>query len=406
MSDFTLAIPADELELGACLAIVSVALHFERDLAERFAGIVGRENFRVVRDASGAIVGGLALHEMGQHFGGQRVAMSGVGAVGIAPEHRSTGAATAMMRLLARELHERGTPISTLYPATVPLYRRAGYELAGSRCEITIPIRRLTARDTQCDGLRIARIDEDCDRKEIESLYCGIARQTAGSLDRGKFSWRRIREPRGEPATGYKVTNARSEVEGYVYLQQKTPPTPHGTLFNLLIGDVQFTTPPAGRALLSFMRQHQSVCDAAILYGTPDHPLFALITERISTATHQFHWMLRITHVINAMQQRGWNPHVQAEVHLDVQDDVIASNAGRYVLRVQNGKVDVQRGGRGDVIIDVRGLASLYTGHLSPHDCLLLGQLHAADHVREARTDLDGLSAMFAGPRPWLSDMF
>jgi GNAT superfamily N-acetyltransferase len=123
--DFTLATPADDRELAACLDIVAQSLHFPRELADRFAKIVGREHFRVIRSSGGrgapspsSIVGGLALHEMGQFFGGRSVKMFGVGAVGIAPEHRASGAATAMMTQVVREMHERGVPISTLYPAT------------------------------------------------------------------------------------------------------------------------------------------------------------------------------------------------------------------------------------------------------------------------------------------------
>jgi predicted acetyltransferase len=310
------------------------------------------------------------------------------------------------MRLLARELHARGTPISTLYPATVPLYRRAGYELAGSRYEITIPIRRLTPRDTGHEDLSIARIDQDKDREQIESLYAGIARHTPGSLDRGAFSWRRVRAPRSEPAIGYKAVNAGGQIEGYLYAQQKDPPALHGTMFNLLISDVQFTTAAAGRALLSFMRQHHSVCDSAILYGSPDHPLFALIGERIITATHQFHWMLRICHAGQALRTRGWNPHVSAEAHLDIRDDVIDANTQRCVVTVEDGEAHVAPGGRGDVVMDIRALASLYTGHRSLHDCLALGQLQVADHVRDPAEALSGLAAMFVGPRPWLADMF
>ncbi|HVP73708.1 MAG TPA: sterol carrier protein domain-containing protein, partial [Phycisphaerales bacterium] len=73
---------------------------------------------------------------------------------------------------------------------------------------------------------------------------------------------------------------------------------------------------------------------------------------------------------------------------------------------VDGGAVKVKNGGAGDAIIDIRGLAALYTGHLSPQDLLSWGRLQIADHVRDPQRVLETLAAMFAGPRPWLGDMF
>jgi predicted acetyltransferase len=237
-------------------------------------------------------------------------------------------------------------------------------------------------------------------------LYLQQARHTPGALERGKFSWLRAREPRGEKATGYKAVNARGEIEGYLYVLQKDAPAGHGTLFNLNVADIQFATPDGGRALLGLLHQHRSVCDTATLFGSPDHPLLALIPERTFTAKHQFHWMLRIVDVREALTARGWNPRLRGEVHLDVQDDVLDANRGRYVLAVESGEAQVRAGGRGDAHLDIRGLAALYTGHLSPHDLMALGLLRIAQHVRDARAVMDTLGALFAGARPWLSDMF
>jgi predicted acetyltransferase len=116
--------------------------------------------------------------------------------------------------------------------------------------------------------------------------------------------------------------------------------------------------------------------------------------------------MLRIVHLENAIKARGWSPFVRAEVALDVRDDVLDQNAGRWQLSVHDGAASVQRGGAGDAIIDIRGLAALYSGHLSPHDLIAWGRLSLADHVRDVAGVLAALQAIFAGPRPWMSDMF
>ena len=48
----------------------------------------------------------------------------------------------------------------------------------------------------------------------------------------------------------------------------------------------------------------------------------------------------------------------------------------------------------------IRGLAALYTGHLSAFQLQLMGRLDGPE------SDLDQATAIFAGPAPWMSDRF
>src|SRR2546426_9159996 len=114
-------------ELSALLDILAPTFNFSRENAARYTKIVGRKNYRVVRRGS-MVLGGCALLPMGQFFGGRSVPMMGVGAVGVAPEHRGQRAASTLMRAALKDMHARGYPLSALYPATLPLYRSAGYE--------------------------------------------------------------------------------------------------------------------------------------------------------------------------------------------------------------------------------------------------------------------------------------
>ncbi len=65
--------------------------------SEGYINRVGRENFRLIRQ-SNQLAGGLALISMSQWWGGISVPMTGIAAVGIAPEYRGTGAAIALMQ--------------------------------------------------------------------------------------------------------------------------------------------------------------------------------------------------------------------------------------------------------------------------------------------------------------------
>ena len=64
-----------------------------------------------------------AEHHFLQWFGGNALPCSGIFAVATSPEHRSSGLASAAVSQIMREAHDRGDPLTALYPAvsaTVP----------------------------------------------------------------------------------------------------------------------------------------------------------------------------------------------------------------------------------------------------------------------------------------------
>jgi hypothetical protein len=71
--------------------------------------------------------------------------MAGVASVRAAPEDRGRGIGRAVMTALLDEVAAQGYPLSVLYPATMPLYRSLGWELAGGNYTAVIPARSLVA---------------------------------------------------------------------------------------------------------------------------------------------------------------------------------------------------------------------------------------------------------------------
>ncbi len=117
-----------------------------------YSKLVGLENFRFIRRA-GEVVGGLAILQMGQWFGGRCVPMGGIASVGVSPEHRGTGVAVELLTQMLRELHANGVPISTLYAATQRPYRKVGYEQAGTCCRWELPLESIKVSVTNASSL-------------------------------------------------------------------------------------------------------------------------------------------------------------------------------------------------------------------------------------------------------------
>ncbi len=77
---------------------------------QTYSNRIGLENFRVIRQA-GQIIGGLSIYQMGQWYGGECVPMAGIASVGVAPEHRGTGAAVKLLTHTLKELYANGADI-------------------------------------------------------------------------------------------------------------------------------------------------------------------------------------------------------------------------------------------------------------------------------------------------------
>ncbi|MHC4959150.1 MAG: GNAT family N-acetyltransferase [Planctomycetota bacterium] len=347
---------------------------------EAFRKSLGDENFRTLGDA-----GGLCLIPMGQYFGGKSVPMTGIGGVAISPERRGGGAATTLMFDAVKELNAKGVALSALYPTTETLYRRAGYEQAGSQFSLRVDLATLRLRER---GLQAERIDDN-NRDAVRAIQRTYASGNPGNLDRHETQWQNI----GQGAEGFVFGD-----EAYVYT--KVVPIAGEPRKVLRVVDHGVATPAGVRRLLSFLADHESLYRDAVLNVGPSDPLLAVLPEQRVKPLWFDQWMLRITHLPAAITARGYNRHVAAELHLRVADDVVAGNAGDWTVRVADGAAEIEPGGRGEVAIDIRALASLYSGHLSTATLATAGWIEGPPEA------LAAAQSIFAGPAPWMLDGF
>jgi predicted acetyltransferase len=292
------------------------------------------------------------------------------------------------MRSVVEELQASGCALSALYPATVPVYRRVGYELAGSFSRYTIKTNTIDVRERTLD---VALVEKP-DAKALEDLYSKRARSTAGNLDRSARFWERILNP---PKTA--LHTYVFEDEGYVTFTQ---PSGDGWGYDLALRDLVALTPRAARRIWTFFADHRSFTQTVKWVGTQADPLLFHLREQDWKLDDDWTWMLRVIDVERALTERGYSGELETEVSFRVTDDVLPANNGSFTLHICGGKGEVSRNGTANTHVYVRGLASLYTGFMSAETLRATGYIEGPDQ------DLARLSAIFAGPAPWLADFF
>lgn len=369
-------------------ALLEQALTFAVGTMAPWTQAIGHEHMRVVRQGD-RIVAGLGIIPFGHWFGGRLVPTGGVTAVGVAPDRRGSGVGLWMLRQMLEEQHALGMPLLSLYPATTTFYRRAGFERAAHRLIFDLPLAAVGTRDHRLEAVPTDATQLDL----LKELYARRAAGTSGFIERPDFLWQRIIAPNEKPSYIF-VAQRDGVPEGYVvFLHTSWGET-------LQVRDIVALTPAAGRRLLTVLADHRSMIDTVRLPAGPYDPLLFLMPEQKQKLFSTIDLMLRIIDLPAALAARGYPPDLTAELHLEVADELLPVNQGRFVLRVADGVGQAERGGQGRMRLHIRDLAALYTGYFTPQELIL-----ASDAEADAAS-LAAATRIFAGPRPWLPDMF
>jgi predicted acetyltransferase len=298
-----------------------------------------------------------------------------------------------MMRALIRELASAGAALSSLYPSTLGLYRKAGYEAAGVRFACAVPIARLEATVRE---LRL-RPFEPRDLSGVQRVYRDRAARAAGNVERPERMWKRLLSYHSDDKI---YANVVEGPDGAIvgYMIHIVISGEH--CFDIRIRDMAALTPAAGRRLLTFLADHGTFGRRVVWNTGVIDPVFTLAREQPLTVEERGLWMLRIVRAREALQARGYPRGVRAELSLTLEDDLLPENCGRFTLRVADGNAELAEGGEGRIQVGVRGLASLYSGHRSALE------LQAAGLLDGPADDLSLADALFCGPTPWMNDGF
>ena len=345
--------------------------------------------------------GAAIFHDLRQWWAGRAVPCAGVASVKVAPEYRGQGAGRRLMTELLAAIAARGYPLAALYPATMPIYRSLGWELAGGRYRATIPARSL--RDLLAPDAVVAaaagkqsavRRAEAAEAAEIVGIIGG-AHEAA--RDCGPITWD---VPLAERWLGRADMYTYRTADGYA--AYRWDGAGDDALF---VEHLHAASPESLRALWSVIASHSSTASAVSLYAAPNDPFWWLTRERDATIAKRSMWMLRVVDAPAAIAARGFPPAVSLSLPLVISDRTRPANSGRWQLSVSDGKGILIPNGPvvppapEALTVGARGLSALYAG--TPVSTLKLAGL-AAGGAPEADAALD---AAFAAT-PFMVDEF
>ncbi|MFN2613806.1 MAG: enhanced intracellular survival protein Eis [Actinomycetota bacterium] len=387
--------PATTADLDQILRLWMQGFNTTRADAERYRERAKIEQFRVVEDA-GAVKAIMRWFPFGHFFGGRAVRAAGVASVAVSPDTRGRGIGKELMVESMKEIRAAGFPISSLYPATVPLYRSVGYGFAMVRTNWKSTLGALP--DVREEGVSLSPVSSS-EVGELNTLYEHIAAGQNGLVQRSAEWWNdNVLNARDESTRWAYLVREDGDVTGWIIYE--TQSSSGNWRFKLSCRDLFWSTPGAARALLSMASLHRSTAEEIAWTGAPDEPIQWLTKDHAIEPDGSFHAMVRLMDVPAAFEARGYPAAVDASFTIRVSDPLFQQNEGPWRVEVSGGSAKVVRVDDARARCDVQGLASLWSCALRPRDAVRLGVLDADEET------LSALDVVFAGPTPWIADFY
>jgi predicted acetyltransferase len=399
LSGVEIRIPEDEHreQMARCL---SRSMNFPLERALHRSKSFQLETFRCAFDGD-RVVATAAEHRFVQWFRGHALPMSGIWGVATLAEHRASGLASALVRRLLEDARERGDPVSALFPAVVPPYRRLGYELAGSFTKHRVPLDALPAlRDDDAPTIEPADLSRDLEG--VKRCYHEWVQHHQGALEPTDDSWwtDRIFDAGGEDSFVAVVVRDADAITGFSTFTHVSDPGHLNFNFGLECSSLVASDARATRALLAYFRGYRGLGRWLEWVGPQQDPVALLLDEPVMEESFRYPWMLRVLDVAGALTARGW-PGIDADAVFAIDDPMFLANDGPWRLSVRGGEATVEAAtsvdgaARSPRPIPIGAFSSMFSGFLRVADAVRLGILDGDDAATPA------LARLLSGPDPW-----
>jgi len=362
------------------------------------------------------LVGTAGVYSFPMAVPGAVLPVAGVTMVGVLPTHRRRGILRSMMRRQLADIAARAEePIAALWAAETPLYGRYGYGRASSHAFFRF--RRgegALSPSAPADPALTLRLVEPADvAADLAKVYAAVAARQPGFFGRDDDWWERVLDDPEEERHGASPLRCLLAADGNgargYALYRTIPRWEQGTVLPdsaLTIWELVSADPAAGAALWRDLLSRDLVSEITADLRPADDPLlYQLLDSRRARLQLSDNLWVRIIDLPAALTRRGYAGPV--DVVLEVTDELLPANAGRWRLRASGADGDgaascTRTDDPADLALDVREVGAAYLGGTR------LGALAAAGLVAEVRPGALGRlsAAMTWDPAPWCPRIF
>jgi predicted acetyltransferase len=337
---------------------------------------------------------------------GGEVGAAGITGVGVLPSHRRRGILRRMMRWWFDQARERHEPVAILWASEAAIYQRFGYGLATQQSFFEAPTARIRfLRPIESPGrVRIVELDEAM--ALLPPIYDAVRPGVPGSIARTEGFWREglladhewSRHDNGDKVLV--VLEIDGAVRGYAIYRHRSEWDVTGPKGVVTVMEVTGLDAGVEQALWQWIFGIDLIATIRGWRLPVPHPLQLMVTEprRLGVTVNDGTW-LRVLDLPAALEARSYAG--PGSLVLDVSDEFVPDNAGRWQLTVAAGGPDARATvtrapgtAPVDVAVDVSAIAAAYLG------AFRFADLAAAGRATECRPGgLAAADALFATQR-------
>lgn len=339
---------------------------------------------------------------------GGMVPAAGVTLVGVHATHRRRGILRRMMQLQLDQVRDRGEPLAILWASEGSIYQRFGYGLGTFRMGIAVERHRNAFRLPHTLSGSIRFVDVDDAKHLLPPIYDAVRPGRAGFFNRTPAFWDAeiFHDPEhrrgGAGPAWYVVHETGGAADGYARYRIREQWDDQGPKSTLVVTEVLATNPGAHLDLWRYLMDVDLIARVEAWNLAPDEPVVLAAAEpRALGLTLGDALWLRVVDLPAALSGRAYAG--RGRVVLEVTDDTIGSNAGRWSLEVKGGSADVtSTADAPDIACDITDIGAAYLGAVS------FTRLADARRVTELTPgSLERADAMFRTVRaPWCPKVF
>lgn len=355
---------AEAGEFDAVRAVFSAAMMFEVTPDDLALQLFEPERTLVAVDG-GEFVGTTLALTRNLSVPGAVVPAAHVTGVGVRTTHRRRG---VLSQLMAKQLREVPEAIAVLWASEPAIYGRFGYGAAAWGTAYEIDLHRVGPPTGPIRPGELGELTRDEALKELPRVLGLMQQVRAGVSDRSELRWQKHLEDKPDNRggrTALRIVAHRDEtgtVDGYALWRGKMVWNPTGPAYEVHVEELVAPEPTAYRVLWQHLLTMDLSATLGYGYAAVDEPLMQLVSTptALDRRVSESLW-LRITDVQRALQERRYA--VPIDVVLEVTDDLIEKNAGRFHLTASDGSASCERTeAPADLTLSTTELSAAYLG--------------------------------------------
>ena len=304
------------------------------------------------------------------------------------PEYTGKGIMARLMRKSLQRMKDRGQSIALLYPYSIPLYRKFGWEIISNKISFVVKDRQIPAA-ARAPGF-VRRVDWE--NADLKNLHAQFAQRTHGCLFRNSLAWEEYWR--------------WEEDDTMVAIYYNTNGVPCGYMVYLIKDDVMhikemiYLNREAQKGLWEYIHAHDSMIDEVRGSSYFNEPIAFEMDDSDIKETIRPYIMGRIVDVEPFIAKYHSDPDESDTcIAFDIQDDFLKWNNRTFNILFHKGKCTVtDRPAQYHVGMSIATLTTLLLGYKTA------AQLRRMERITGDELSVEKVDDVLFHEAPYISD--